>query len=60
MVGHGEQQAEKTTKEITREVAEEITQVARLALEVDKGKRHNDRQDGSGSFEDEVGDGAPS
>jgi hypothetical protein len=42
MAGQGEQPAEKTAKEIVQEAEEEIARAARLAKEVDKGKRHND------------------
>jgi hypothetical protein len=38
MVGEGEQPAEKTIEEVTREDKEEITLVARLAKEANRGK----------------------
>jgi hypothetical protein len=59
MVGQGEQPTKKTTKEVTQEAEEEITRATWLTSEA-AGKRHNSRQDGSGSSGDEVGDGVPS
>jgi hypothetical protein len=60
MVGYRDELPEKTAEEIAWGVKEEITRVARLAKEADKGKRHNGLQEDSGSSDDEPRDGAPS
>jgi hypothetical protein len=59
MVGQGEQPVEKTIEEIVRETEEELVRAARLEAAA-AGKRHNDRQDDSGSSGDDVEDGARS
>jgi hypothetical protein len=59
MVGQGEQPTKKTIKAIARETEEVLTRVARLE-EAAADKKHNSRQDNSGSSGDGVGDGTPS
>jgi hypothetical protein len=57
MVGDGEQPPVKTTEKIVREAEKEIARAAHLAR---TRKRHNGKQDDSGSSNDEPRDGAPS
>jgi hypothetical protein len=59
MVGNREELPDKMVEEILPETNEELAHTARLAREVERGKRHNDQQDNSGASEDEPGDGAP-
>jgi hypothetical protein len=60
MVGQGDQPSDKTTKEIQREVDEEIAREARLARDAERGKMHNGLQYNSGALEDEPRGGATS
>jgi hypothetical protein len=60
MVRQGEELPEKIVEEIQREANEKIAQVAHLARDAKKGKRHNGLQDVSGASDDEPRDGAPS
>jgi hypothetical protein len=59
MVGNREELPDKSIEEIQRETNEEFTCVARLAREAERGKRHNNQRDDSGTLEDEPRDGAP-
>jgi hypothetical protein len=59
MVGNGEELSENTVEEIQWEADEEITHVARLAKEAERGKKHNGLQDNLGASDDEPRDGTP-
>jgi hypothetical protein len=59
MVGNGEELPDKTIEEIQRETDKELTHVAHLAREAERGKRHNDLQDDLGVSADEPRNGAP-
>jgi hypothetical protein len=59
MVGQGEEPAEKTTKEIAREMEEALVCLAKLEAAA-ASKRHNSLQDNSGLPGDGAGEGARS
>jgi hypothetical protein len=57
MVGNGKKLLDKLIEEIQLETNIELAGAARLAREVERGKRHNSMQDDSGASEDEPEDG---
>jgi hypothetical protein len=59
MVEQGGEMPEKTTKELQREVEEEIAHAEQLARELNKRKGHNGLHDDSRGSKDECLDGAP-
>jgi hypothetical protein len=59
LVGQGDEPPEKTVEEIQWEAKEEIAQVAHLARDAQRGKKHNSLQDDSRASDDEPRDGSP-